>query len=319
MTDRLEIDRRRERLQRRIEVWHRQGSEHLSQSTSEDLEVLEDQLDYNPQWADPLDEAENPFTIQAEESPESSLLVLPSAITVGCPTALSAIELELRQGQANDALHAIRLGLVSKARLFRTSVRNAGNYTRRTRAWDSVNSEEANLRHHARVYSRARGAMINLGARASILSLYQELRPEHLKATTAIMDPMLPNHRNDKLAWFWKVNTSLDTEGEDNWMLECKPQRFFPSGSLTLTSVYRVHWIRSLARLERWKEELELVKHEMQWTVQYFRNRGDSWNTLATSTDNIGVGERCYSAKQADLWNSFVKQAEAAFDSILLQ
>ncbi|KAN0086260.1 hypothetical protein V8E55_007394 [Tylopilus felleus] len=37
---------------------------------------------------------------------------------------------------------------------------------------------------------------------------------------------------------------------------------------------FRVSWLKSRARYERWREELEMVKHEMMWTTLWFKNQG---------------------------------------------
>ncbi|KAG1844236.1 hypothetical protein F4604DRAFT_1596241 [Suillus subluteus] len=39
------------------------------------------------------------------------------------------------------------------------------------------------------------------------------------------------------------------------------------------TTVYRVHWLRTLALYDRWAEELLLVGLEMIWMVDFFLHK----------------------------------------------
>ena len=187
-------------------------------------EILDEKLDTDAQWdhdSDSEDRGTNPTPPSDTAAPESEVLPLPSAITKGRNEHQAGQELLLRQGQANDALHAIRIKISHKAGLFRGAVRAANSQKARTRAWDDVIAAEGVVQQHARVYSRARDAMIKLGAGPELLTRYQPLLKSHLQATTSVMDPAVQRHRNEKLAWFWKMDAQGDME-TDLWMQECK-------------------------------------------------------------------------------------------------
>lgn len=124
-------------------------------------------------------------------------------------------------GQANDALQGIRLGLSKKVVIFWEGLRNARTKTRKLRSWDQIVLVDVNVRHHARVYCRARSALVWLGAVEEELQRYQILRPEHLKVTTARIDPSLRGQRDSSLAWFWTMDVKQDTD-EVHGMAECK-------------------------------------------------------------------------------------------------
>jgi hypothetical protein len=158
--------------------------------------------------------------------PESSTIPLPSSMGqrwIGQPTSSTIVkqEIGLRIGQANDALHQIRIALAEKSFMFRTQIRNARSQQKKTRAWDSLHSLEANVKHHARIYSRARSALAHLGADAEILHKYKVLRKEDLKVSTAVVDVRLPNRSESTLAWFWTIDVRGDTD-EQSWMSECE-------------------------------------------------------------------------------------------------
>lgn len=80
--------------------------------------------------------------------------------------------------------------------------------------------------------------------------------------------------------------------------------------------VYRVNWLRAKARYDRWKEEHNLVRHEMEWTVKYFQYRENEWEErrkAITEDSRRAAGLQCYAAKQAGLWRTFSEKAMARF------
>jgi len=81
-----------------------------------------------------------------------------------------------------------------------------------------------------------------------------------------------------------------------------KPNRF---------SVYRVNWLRAKARKERWEEEFELVKKEMEWTVNCFRYKERTWKEIAESEGQ--EGHRAYGWKQSSIWRRQASLAAATF------
>jgi hypothetical protein len=128
-------------------------------------------------------------------------------------------EIELRKGQANDALHQIRIALAQKSFAYRTSVRNADSQQKKTRAWDGITTLEATVRHHVAVYRQSRAAMVNLGADDATLGRYQVLKHEDLKVSTAVIDVRMPSRTQSTLAWFWTMDVQGDTSS-NTWMAE---------------------------------------------------------------------------------------------------
>ena len=152
-------------------------------------------------------EIENPFVLPTQGNAESILPPLPSYIGVDRLQELGLKilvdqELSLRQGQANDCLHEIRLALADKSMIFQQDVRHARNYNLMTQAWGQIASMDLTLNRHASLYCRCRQQMATLGADADILIRYQELHASDLSVTTAISDPNARGHRDDRLAWF---------------------------------------------------------------------------------------------------------------------
>jgi hypothetical protein len=153
------------------------------------------------------DSAANEFADGETLQPETVELLLPSSLG---PAWCSLVENEkivkqeisLRIGQANDALHHLRISLTEKSFLFRNQIRKARSQQKKTRAWDSFHSLEGNVRHHVRVYGKARGALVRLSADVEVLSKYRILKKEDIKVSTAVIDPRKPSQAEATLAWF---------------------------------------------------------------------------------------------------------------------
>lgn len=71
---------------------------------------------------------------------------------------------------------------------------------------------------------------------------------------------------------------------------------------LTLTVVLRVEWAKSRARVQRWNEEVLLLKEEMRRTRQFLAWRADQWESitdLSHKDTEITAGAIAYAHRQA--------------------
>ncbi|KAL4078342.1 hypothetical protein V8B97DRAFT_2021446 [Scleroderma yunnanense] len=183
------------------------------------------------------------------------------------------LELELRQGQANDCLHELQLALANKAVIFCTDIRHGRNYKLTTQAWGKIATVEASIQWHVAMYGQCHNQMM-------------ELNRSDLKVSTAVTDPNARGHRDHTLAWFWTMDMPQDTAASD-WMSE----------------FYHVNWLRTKALCEQWKEEVQLLSCERQWTRNYFDHRVQlwtDWHSQAILEGNAGLA--CYSAKQCQMY-----------------
>lgn len=225
MSQMLDLVKRRDRLQTRIDAWRRKAEVYLplqdEEDTWEDLlgDTVGDQSDTD---TDDSHCSEPQITeSNAAGLPELSPLYLPSSLSADRWAPEREKELTLRQGQANDALHNLRIGLGQKSLIFRKQVRVANSQQKKTRAWSELNAIESSVRRYAQIYNKARKAMIRLGADTQLLGRYRILKRSELKASTVIATPNGAGQRNAHLAWFWTMDIQRDTEN-DNWMEECK-------------------------------------------------------------------------------------------------
>ncbi|KAG1900024.1 uncharacterized protein F5891DRAFT_980638 [Suillus fuscotomentosus] len=222
---------------------------------------------------------------------EKAVISLPSNMGLEKCAALGVAdiadqELMLRQGQANDALHHIRVHLADKAVIFRKTVRVAKSQALSTRAW-------------AQVHSVDRAVSIN--ANDALLKRYQPLTREHLKVSTAVADPNSRGQRNNVLAWFW----SLDMEGDSD-------------SSDWLNEFYRVHWLRAKAMRDQWAEELLLVQHEMDWTCNFLLRKADKWIRLGAILKLAQKhGHVAYSERQCKIYQHLFGEARDSFNWVM--
>ncbi|KAF9218809.1 hypothetical protein BS17DRAFT_863800 [Gyrodon lividus] len=130
-----------------------------------------------------------------EEWQKERVLPLPSNIglTQCQDTGLSYLleqELELRQGQAKEALHNIRLNLGHRSFLYQTSVWQVKHsQQKKSHAWGTIHQVNAVLKLHTAAYCHCRKLMVTLGSSPAMLEKYQVLKPEHLESRTIEIDP----------------------------------------------------------------------------------------------------------------------------------
>ena len=72
-------------------------------------------------------------------------------------------------------------------------------------------------------------------------------------------------------------------------------------------------------RYFRWKEEVWLVRLEMEWTVKWFQSHETSWRERLHDLEDEEreEGLKCYCYKQMGLWKRFGDDAEKLYDTIL--
>lgn len=229
-TQTLEIGRRRVRLQHSIDEFISEATRYLGEEFDEDNGVSDMLVEFyedGPEDDQADDDAGDLDRHQPRDlfRPETAVIPLPSNLGLDRCHDLGLMglvgqEITLREGQANDMLHGIRVHLADKAVLFRTTVRPARSQVTTTRAWVQVRSVERVINLNSTIYKKCRAQMTNLGA-DHLLDKYRELEKGDLKATSAVADPNARGQRNSTLPWFWSLDVRGDSVGND-WMNECE-------------------------------------------------------------------------------------------------
>ncbi|KAG1808390.1 uncharacterized protein BJ212DRAFT_1280762, partial [Suillus subaureus] len=122
-----------------------------------------------------------------------------------------------------------------------------------------------------------------------------EILPTELSIDKEVTEENRFGQGSDRLAWFWRVNNANEGQ-EDAWMDE----------------FYRVNWLKAKARWSRWQEELSLVRHEMGWTINWFKYHQKEWNRRWQKVTR--PGHQAYAYQQVLMWRRFAQDAEKAFN-----
>jgi hypothetical protein len=185
-----------------------------------DLEESDDDeffLDAEPGWEEEGD---------VEANIECVAIWLPSSfnksqrIQMGLEQ-VAEVEAGLREGQANDALEAVRSGLAEKSLRFRTEVKPAKSQKTMTRAWDSIHRADKQVRAAVQSYRLARGALVALEVSTELLHRYKEIHKKDLKMSRDVVEENRTGQRSSELPWFWRLDRKLDGDGGE-FLKECK-------------------------------------------------------------------------------------------------
>ncbi|EGN96029.1 hypothetical protein SERLA73DRAFT_37825, partial [Serpula lacrymans var. lacrymans S7.3] len=150
---------------------------------------------------------------------------------------------------------------------------------------------------HSAIYKRTWHAIISLGCQAEILEKYQELKPDHFKTSTQLVNPNATRLCNTAFPWF----LSMDLKGDT-------------SQQTCMSEFYQIHWLRAKAMYNRWIEEDILVCLKMKRTVQYFQHQAKCWKGFRDANRiEAKPGHVAYAERQIRMWNQFLKQAEDSF------
>lgn len=225
----LDIAKKRQKLQTRIEQFNKKILHFIPDDIDPANFVDAEDGDQDmPEYLEETPEDEdNVFTehpaSRSQRHAENHILYLPSFMGEDKAELETLVEAEkqLRQGQANDALHELRIALSQKSVTFRTQIRAAKTQMTKTRAWTRVNNLDAQVRQHGRIYTAARKAMLALGMEGEEMDNYKPLTRDDLKVETAVLDPSIRGQRHLHLPWFWRLDVAGDSE-DNNSMEQCK-------------------------------------------------------------------------------------------------
>ncbi|KAF8961701.1 hypothetical protein BDZ97DRAFT_1759716 [Flammula alnicola] len=294
----LELANKRRQLKNRIRAFTKTGIEYLGEDAEDSIYAVEEVVVDDDVSEEDDNETEN-ATISAAD-PEGQILPFPSAIPEdfiatlpaehrAVIAALRQNELDIREGHGDDALDLVRTAVIHLSWQFKNKVRTARSGVQTTRAWDQVKLLNRTWKLHRRVYNHNRTVMMTLGDHDTVAIKYPFLELEHCRISTTISNPNSAGQSRDRLPWFWSSSARLvatsatDTEHQNEF--------------------YRVNWLRARAQNNRWAEELNLTKHEMQWTVRWYVHMAEKWKARRDPAVEVSRGHRAYAEKQMAMWN----------------
>lgn len=273
-----------------------------------------------------VDLNEEDWEMEGETDPEDIPIWMPSSLTcekvhiLGL-NALAEEELELRKGQANDCLEKIRSHLGNLAILYRQNLRGAKSVQTGTRTRKTIQDTRARIWLSAQSYERARLAMVRLGAEDVVLKNYQQITQKDLRVNKDIVEENRYGQGSDSLPWLWRVEGVKS--GSNPWMDECKLllldiKRPTYKGSPCYNSlVYRVSWLKSRARYRRWEEELQRVRYEMRWSVNWFEKNQQIWEKR--SLESQESGPRSFARRMERVFCKFADDGKSLFEGKMVE
>ncbi|KAH6869445.1 hypothetical protein BKA70DRAFT_1379648 [Coprinopsis sp. MPI-PUGE-AT-0042] len=299
----LETSKRCELLQRDINAFYETAKTlfpdidfdelKCDQAPLEHIEIDGEEID-----AGPIDDhIDNPFSLSQHEC-EDVTIPLPSSFASPLPMSMEAIvnkELKLRVAEANDALEGVREDIGHKSFLYRSNIRLAEGKQQKTRGYAAVRNVDASMRFHINVYNHARWALGRLRADAALMSYFKPISKDDMKAITAIYKPNARGERNKKVSWIWTM-AGQQQEVHSKYLAE----------------VYRVNWVQAKCRMERWKEEHDILQCEMEWILNFFAYKSDQCKAWALMSQEK-IGYKAYARRQEEMWRLLGVQAEIMF------
>lgn len=252
-------------------------------------------------------------------TPEEAQLLLPSAFTAELRhslglTELAAIEYELREGQAHDALQALRQVIQEFNYNLLDKKNNVHGIAATLRSESFLRVFTSDKKIAAETYRRSRKAMLSLGL-SETDSHWRELRDDELWGkNVSTVRSMGDSKRRDP--WFWQVVAprGLSQEKEKEWSLDST--WFFP---FVLTvwiiccfAVDRVKWFRDRADRDRFREEVQILEAEFERTIVSHARMADVWAQLAGTAS--GPGATAYAHKKAYMYRCLSTECSEAYD-----
>jgi hypothetical protein len=129
--------------------------------------------------------------------------------------------LRLREGQANDALKAIRMALSQKLVLRRDKQANIRGQRDTNRSTANIGRLDAQIERFTEQYCRAYSTMISLGMPVTH-QVYRPLNKEDLNYNNVFQsDRPLGRGYEPPVSWIWRMNEAGGADQlDDNWLEE---------------------------------------------------------------------------------------------------
>jgi len=238
-------------------------------------------------------------------APETEPLLLPSTFTKPTRTALGLndlvdIELELRKGQAHDALAALRIAIKTFNANLQFKVAFVHHQRANTRAQAYLRTLQHEKKDATARYQRAYTALLHLGFSPEDKSL-QPLHDNQLWMKDVSKTAQMGDSRKED-PWFWTVGrpSGLTPLEETEWSVESESLSTDLLNHLMRPPVDRVKWFRDRAARDRAREEKEILDEEFRRTVVSFTQMADVWLKLAKDSQRRGFSS--YAHEKSDMY-----------------
>jgi hypothetical protein len=242
---------------------------------------------------------------------ESIKLWLPSQLDAEdrdsiCQGGIVDHEKELRFAQLEDTLNdlrrarRIRYGLITFHKIQLTG--EGGKTQTKSRA--VVQTVQDRIDKQARRYRVARDALLCLDLRKEWQDVYLPLTQADNRGPGKEPEEKLLRDGRYALSWIWRSSATSVSPDEVNEDM-------------------RVEWAQSMARVDRWKEEVILLREEMRWVVQFLEWRSSDWFAKADSrtgatTPSVRAGLSAYANKQGSVFHNLAVRFTQRWRPVLI-
>ena len=251
------------------------------------------------------DDAEDDDTEPAEGIP----LLFPSSLDIErrervCLHQVAEHERRLRMAQLQDSL--TELWHTRKIRcklLVNHHVQVAGQGQRaNTHSRAILNNVESRIAKFVEHYRLAYRALLQLDPTGGWQDTYLELKDGDNRGPGKERDEDGVGDGSYFRSWIWLLNprapdTADGDAGEEG------------ASDEDVNEVVRVEWTTAFARLERWREEIELLQEEMRRVVMFLEWKSRGWLVKAeaprgNATPDVESGLNAYARKQAAIYHA---------------
>jgi hypothetical protein len=215
-------------------------------------------------------------------------------------------EKELRFAQLEDTLNdlrrarRIRYGLITFHKIQLTG--EGGKIQTKSRA--VVQTVQDRIDKHARRYRVARDALLCLDPRKEWQDMYLPLAEADNRGPGKEPEEKLLRDGQYALSWIWRSSATSVSPDEVNKDM-------------------RVEWAQSVARADRWEEEVILLREEMRRVVQFLEWRSSDWFAKADSrtgavTSSVRAGLSAYANKQGSVFHNITVRFTQRWRPVLI-
>ncbi|KAJ7839911.1 hypothetical protein B0H13DRAFT_1649958 [Mycena leptocephala] len=263
---------------------------------------------------------------QDDKEPEATRLFMPSDVATrkarekACAKGLDGVEARLRDGEAREALDAVRTGLRTRTATTKFKVRNWSAQRALTRGQGIL--RQVNLKVHVAKlrYRYARQALLKLKDHGDWEQELQVLADDDVRALNERALTEEEKGERDRLRAAGQVPeeggiaaVGVVVAGETHRTLSWIWYRVSKKeGDEKLEEAVRVEWCKAYSRSNRWHEELVVVEEEMHRTIEFGDWEEARWIERSTArtvmlgeaytpiSAEVAEGVRAYALEHAD-------------------
>ncbi|KAJ6548378.1 hypothetical protein B0H19DRAFT_188597 [Mycena capillaripes] len=215
-------------------------------------------------------------------------LWLPSAINgrMECDVALYEYEFRLREGQAHEALDALRHQLLFRTHLFKYKDRFVRGVRGNSRSQTKIEGVEERIRREAERYRAARRALVNLGNHLGEEGWQKELLPLSSEDVRGMPRALFQDPERKKLLMKKGPNArkqaaarGQEAKARMSWIWRSPGVE--DSGEGGMNEALRIEWLKTRARFLRQLEQLDLLEEEKRRILQFLDWRAGWWDAQA--------------------------------------